>query len=66
MGRARQARQKAYVRNQRLNAPQETHQLELGGCGLGRSAYPVAVVATWRTPRLVDVADREATVKSAA
>lgn len=28
------------MRNQRLNAPQETHQLEPGGSGLGSSAHP--------------------------
>jgi hypothetical protein len=49
----------AYVRNQRLNAPQETHQLEPGGSGLESSAHP-----PWRgTPGLDYVAGREATVK---
>jgi hypothetical protein len=40
MVRARQARRKAYVRSQRLNASQESHQLESGGSGLGCSAHP--------------------------
>ena len=47
------------MRNQRLKASQETHQLEPGGSGLGSSAYPHGVRGT---PRLVDIAGREATV----
>ena len=61
---------KAYVRNQRLNASQESHQLEPGGSGLDSSAHPhdvhgdVVVVRVVRgTPGLGDVAGREATVK---
>ena len=51
-----------YVRNQRLNASQETHQLEPGGSGLESSAYPHDVVV-WGTLWSGDVADREAMVK---
>jgi hypothetical protein len=40
MVRVRQRDGKVYVRNQRLNAPQETHQLEPGGLGLESSAHP--------------------------
>ncbi len=49
------------MRNQRLNAPQVTHQLEPGGSGLESNAYPHEVVrgTLWSG----DVADREATVK---
>ena len=54
---------KAYVRNQRLNAPQETLQLASGGSGLVSSAHPLGVVG-WGTPWLGDVAGREATVKA--
>lgn len=77
-GRARTARWpgsgkqdgKAYVRNQRLKAPQESHQLEPGGSGLDSSAHPghditaggVGVVGG--TPGLGDVAGREATAKA--
>ena len=53
---------KVYVRNQRLNAPQESHQLESGGYGLGSSAHLRGNVRG--TPRPVDVAGREATVKA--
>ena len=53
------------MRNQRLNASQETHQLEPGGSGLDSNAYAhdddVAVV--WGTPWSGHVADGEATVK---
>ena len=49
----------AYVRNQRLNAPQEIHQLEPGGYGLESSAHPPRRA----TPGLDYVAGREATVK---
>ena len=52
----------AYVRNQRLKAPQSTHQLEPGGSGLGCNAQ-LGGVAVWRTPGLGEVAGREATVK---
>jgi len=62
------------VRNQRLNTPQETHQLESGGSGLDSSAHPGHGTAEPRlvsgvgvmvggTPGLGDVAGREATVK---
>jgi hypothetical protein len=49
------------VRNQRLNAPQESHRLEPGGSGPGSSAHPHENVR--RTPQSGDVADLEATVK---
>jgi hypothetical protein len=48
------------VRNQRLNAPQETHQLEPGGSGLDSNAHPHEVV--WGTPGSVSLAVSEATV----
>jgi hypothetical protein len=51
-----------YVRNQRLKAPQSTHQLESGGSGLGCNAQPGGV-AVGRTPGSGEVAGREATVK---
>jgi hypothetical protein len=55
------------VRNQRLNASQESHQLEPGGSGLGSSAHPCGgnkvLVAVWGTSGPVDVAGREAAVK---
>jgi hypothetical protein len=54
------------VRNQRLNAPQETLQLEPGGSGLVSSAHPcgppVGVVRGTLGP--VEVAGREATVNA--
>ena len=53
---------KAYVRNQRLNASQETHQLEPDGSGLDSNAHPHDVVV-WGTRGPVRLADREATVK---
>jgi hypothetical protein len=62
MVRVRQARRKVYVRNQRLNAPQETHQLEPDGSGLGCSAHPHDGVRG--TLRPVRFAGREATAKS--
>lgn len=49
------------MRNQRLNAPQETHQLEPGGSGLESSAHPHGDVRG--TPGLGEVAGREAMVK---
>ncbi len=52
---------KAYVRNQRLNAPQDTQRLEPGGSGPQSSAHPHDVVRG--TPWPVEVAGREATVK---
>src|SRR5687767_6580066 len=58
---------KAYVRNQRLNAPQESHQLEPGGSGLDCSAHPTGSLrgVTGRgTPGPGDVAGREATVNA--
>jgi hypothetical protein len=51
---------KAYVRNQRLNAPKESHRLESGGSGPGSSAYLHGNVRG--TPWSGDVADQEATV----
>jgi len=63
------------VRNQRLNAPQETLQLEPGRSGLVSSAHPHDRLVVVRpvvgaddnvgrgTPGLGDVAGREATVK---
>lgn len=78
-GRARTARWpgsgkhdgEAYVRNQRLNAPQESHQLEPGGSGLDSSAHPDhdtaaggVGVMVGGTSGLGDVAGREATVKA--
>ena len=61
---------KAHVRNQRLNASQESHQLEPGGSGLDSSAHPhhdndgaLAVGVVWGTPGLGDVAGWEAAVK---
>jgi hypothetical protein len=59
---------KAHVRNQRLNASQETLQLEPGGSGLVSSAHPHDGEhdhAVGRgTPGPGDVAGREATVKA--
>jgi hypothetical protein len=52
---------KAHVRNQRLNASQESHQLEPGGSGLGCSAHPYDVVMRG-TSGPGDVAGREAAV----
>jgi hypothetical protein len=56
------------VRNQRLNASQETLQLEPGGSGLVSNAHPHdndgVLVVGWGTPGLGDVAGREATVKA--
>ena len=51
------------MRNQRLNAPQETLQLESGRSGLVSNAYPHGDVAR-ETPWLGDVASREATVNA--
>jgi hypothetical protein len=51
------------VRNQRLNAPQETLQLESGRSGLVSNAY-LHGDAVRETPWLGDVAGREATVKA--
>ena len=53
---------KVYVRNQRLNAPQEIHQLEPDGSGLGSSAH-LHGDAVGGTPWSVSVADREVTAK---
>lgn len=53
---------KVYVRNQRLNASQESHRLKSGGSGPGSSAHPHTNVRG--TPQSVDVADSEATVKA--
>ena len=50
------------MRNQRLNAPQESHRLESGGSGSGSSAYQHENVR--ETPQSGDVADLEATVKA--
>lgn len=59
------------MRNQRLNAPQETLQLESGGSGLVSSAHPDhdtaecgAGVMVGGTPGSVEVAGREATVNA--
>ena len=49
------------MRNQRLNAPQETRRLEPGGSGPQNSAHTHKVVRG--TPRSGEVADREATMK---
>jgi hypothetical protein len=54
---------KAYVRNQRLKAPIGTHQLQPDGSGLGSSAHAHDCIVVCGTPRQVDVAGREATVK---
>jgi len=51
------------VRNQRLNAPQETLQLESGRSGLVSNAHAHGE-AVRETPWLGDVASREATVKA--
>jgi hypothetical protein len=51
------------VRNQRLNAPQVTQQLEPGGSGLQSNAHPHGE-AVWGTLWSGHVADREATVKN--
>ena len=58
------------MRNQRLNAPQESHQLEPGGSGLDSSAHPDhdtaecgVGVMVGGTPGLGDVAGQEAAVK---
>jgi hypothetical protein len=53
---------KAYVRNQRLNAPQETQRLEPGGSGPQSSAHLHGYVQG--TPRPGEVAGQEATVKA--
>ena len=50
------------MRNQRLNASQETHQLEPDGSGLGSNAHPREIVRG--TPWLVRLAGREATVNA--
>lgn len=53
------------MRNQRLNAPQESLRLEPGGSGPVSSAHPheaFSVVLVWGTPWLGDVASREAVV----
>ena len=50
------------MRNQCLNAPQETHQLNSGGYGLESNAHPRDSVV-WGTPWLGDVAGREVMVK---
>ncbi len=63
MVRVRQAKRKAYVRNQRLNAPQEIQRLEPGGSGPQSSAHPPDGDVERGTPWLGDVAGREATVK---
>lgn len=51
------------MRNQRLNAPQESLQLEPDGSGLVCNAHPHGV-AVRGTPWPGDVAGREATVKA--
>ena len=55
------------MRNQRLNASQETHQLEPGGCGLDSNAHlhdGHGVVVVWGTLGSGHVAGREATVNA--
>ena len=49
------------MRNQRLNASQETHQLEPGGCGLDSNAYLHDSVVVGGTLWSGHVAGREAT-----
>ena len=49
------------MRNQRLNAPQVTQQLEPGGSGLQSNAHPHGLVV-WATLWSGHVAGREATV----
>ncbi|MGH9043837.1 MAG: hypothetical protein ACRDVP_03195, partial [Acidimicrobiales bacterium] len=49
------------MRNQRLNAPQETQRLKPGGSGPQSSAHPHKIVRG--TPRPGDVAGQEATMK---
>ena len=51
------------MRNQRLKAPQESHQLQPGGCGLGRRAHP-NLFWVRGTLGLVDVAGPEAMRKA--
>ena len=51
------------MRNQRLNAPQETLQLKPGGSGLVSNAHPDGI-AVRGTPWPVDIAGREATVNA--
>ena len=51
------------MRNQRLNASQETHQLEPDGSGLGSNAYPHEIVMRG-TLWSVCLAGREATVNA--
>jgi hypothetical protein len=51
------------VRNQRLKAPQDSHQLQPDGYGLGSSAYRGGVRVVPGTSGLGDVAGREAVVK---
>ena len=52
------------MRNQRLNAPQETHQLEPGGWGLESNAHLHDDVVVEGTLWSGHVADREATVNA--
>lgn len=51
------------MRNQRLKAPQESHQLEPGGSGLDSSAHRLGVRVWPGTPGPVNVVGREAAVK---
>ena len=51
------------MRNQRLNASQDTHQLEPDGSGLGCNAHPHGVVV-WGTLWPVRFAGREVTVNA--
>ena len=56
---------KVYVRNQRQNAPQVSHQLQPDGCGLGCSAHPnTGRSRVRRTLRPIDVVGQEATVNA--
>jgi len=54
---------KAYVRNQRLKAPQETQQLEPDRLGLSSNAH-LTGLAGLGTLWLVDVANREVIVNA--
>lgn len=51
------------MRNQRLKAPQESHQLESGGSGLDSSAHRDGVRVVPGTPGSINVVGSEAAVK---
>ena len=63
MVRVRQQDRKAYVRNQRLKAPQKTQRLEPGGSGPRSNAHPHSDTG-WGTLWSVYVAGREAMVNA--